>query len=146
MLAEERFKLPNWTIEIHGTDISEDVLTKARAGVFGPQTMEDVPDKQKTRYFTQLAESGDWEARAALKSIISISRHNLMEPFRERNFDCIFIRNVLIYFDRESKQVVIDSLVRSMSDGGYLVVGPSEGIFDMLGMLQKRSTFLYQKV
>jgi chemotaxis protein methyltransferase CheR len=51
----------------------------------------------------------------------------------------------LIYFDRESKAKVIENLVRSLVSGGYLVVGPSEGVYDMLGMLHKRGTFLYQK-
>ena len=68
-----------------------------------------------------------------------------MKPLREPPFDCIFVRNVLIYFDRQSKASVIDNLVRSLVPGGYLVVGPSEGIYDMLGMLTKRSPFLYQK-
>ena len=69
-----------------------------------------------------------------------------MEPLRAEPFDCIFIRNVLIYFDRESKKVVIKQLLASLAAGGYLVVGPSEGIYDMLEPLVKRSTFLYQKV
>ena len=51
----------------------------------------------------------------------------------------------MIYFDRESKQVAIGHLIRSLASGGYLVVGPSEGVFDMLEPLVKRATFLYQK-
>ena len=61
-------------------------------------------------------------------------------------FDCIFIRNVLIYFDRESKRVVIDNLLSALAVGGYLVVGPSEGIYDMLDPLTRISPLLYQKV
>ena len=52
---------------------------------------------------------------------------------------------MLIYFDRDSKQQVVKNLIRAMADGGYLVVGPSEGIYDMLHDLTKHSTFLYQK-
>ena len=144
-LAENRFRIPDWKIEIHGTDISEQALAKARAGQFGPNLAEQVPEKLRARYFTHDAEENQWEAKSTLKSLVSVARHNLMEPNPERNYDCVFIRNVLIYFCRESKQVVIDNLVRSIAPGGYLVVGPSEGIFDMLGMLVKRSTFLYQK-
>ena len=77
--------------------------------------------------------------------MVTIKRHNLMERISESGFDCIFIRNVLIYFSKESKQQVIENLVHAMAKGSYLVVGPSEGIFEMLGMLTKRSTFLYQK-
>lgn len=144
-LAEQSPKIPDWKIEIHGTDISEGALEKARAAVFGSRLTEQVPEKLRTRYFAERPATNQWEAKAPLKNMVKISRHNLMDPFAERNFDCVFIRNVLIYFNRQSKQVVIDHLVSSLADGGYLVVGPSEGIFDMLGMLKKRSTFLYQK-
>ena len=144
-LAENRSRLSDWKIEVHGSDISEDSLTKARAGIYGSKVAAEVPEKLQTRYFDHKTGSDDWEVKGSLKGLVTISRHNLMEANRQRDYDCIFIRNVLIYFDRESKKVVIDNLVRSLAVGGYLVVGPSEGIFDMLSMLQKRSTFLYQK-
>ena len=144
-LAENRFKLADWKIEVHGTDISEDSLAKARAAIYGSQVAEEVPEKLQARYFTHKADSEAGEVKPPLKELVTVFRHNLMEPNPRRDYDCIFIRNVLIYFDRQSKQVVIDHLVNSLADGGYLVVGPSEGIFDMLGMLQKKSTFLYQK-
>jgi chemotaxis protein methyltransferase CheR len=64
---------------------------------------------------------------------------------RSEPFDCIFLRNVMIYFDRESKKKALQHLIASLAPEGYLVVGPSEGVFDMLDSLQKRSTFLYQK-
>jgi chemotaxis protein methyltransferase CheR len=51
----------------------------------------------------------------------------------------------MIYFDRESKKKALQHLIASLAPEGYLVVGPSEGVFDMLDSLQKRSTFLYQK-
>jgi chemotaxis protein methyltransferase CheR len=144
-LAENRLKLADWKIEIHGTDISEDALSKARAGVYGPHVAEEIPEKLQSRYFTHKPGTKDWEVKPALKGWVTVAHHNLMQPNPQRDYDCIFIRNVLIYFSRESKAVVIDNLVRSLADGGFLVVGPSEGIFDMLGMLEKRSTFLYQK-
>ncbi len=144
-LAENRLKLTDWQLEIHGTDISEQSLEKARLGIYGPHVADEVPEKFRSRYFHHRTDSDAWEVKPALKELVTVSRHNLMEANPQRNYDCIFIRNVLIYFSRESKQVVIDHLVRSLADGGYLVVGPSEGIFDMLGMLEKRSTFLYQK-
>lgn len=144
-LTENRSKLPDCKFEIHATDISEDSLAKARAGVYGSHVADEVPEKLQARYFDHAAGSAEWKVKASLKECVTVTRHNLMEPNRQKDYDCIFIRNVLIYFSRESKKVVIDNLVRSLAPDGYLVVGPSEGIFDMLGMLQKRSTFLYQK-
>lgn len=144
-LAENRFRLTDWKIEILGTDISVAALGKARSGVYATQTLNDVPEKLRSKYFQFDAETNTWTARPVLREMVKIVPHNLMEPRDEREFDCVFVRNVLIYFSRESKKVVVDHLVSALGIGGYLVVGPSEGIFDMLGMLQKRTTFLYQK-
>jgi chemotaxis protein methyltransferase CheR len=144
-LAENQHKLTGWKIEILGTDISEHAIAKARAGIYDDGVSVEVPEKLRKRYFNQQPETRTWEIKPSLKQMVTIKRHNLMEPNPDSKFDCVFIRNVLIYFSRESKQVVIENLVRAMAKGGYLVVGPSEGIFEMLGMLTKRSTFLYQK-
>lgn len=144
-LAENRSKLLNWNIEIHGSDISETSMNKARAGVYGPDVVQQVPENWLSRYFDADEKAATWTVKKQLRELVTINRHNLTEPNPQKGYDCIFIRNVLIYFSRESKQVVVDHLVRSLSAGGYLVVGPSEGIYDMLGSLEKRSTFLYQK-
>ena len=144
-LAENQHKLAGWKISVLGTDISEHAISKARSGVFGDDICNEVPEKLRSRFFLQHAESKTWEARPVLKEMVTIKRHNLMERNPQSGFDCIFIRNVLIYFSKESKQKVIENLVHAMAKGSYLVVGPSEGIFEMLGMLTKRSTFLYQK-
>lgn len=144
-LAENRLMLKDWTIEVLGTDISESAVASARAGVYSARSMEDVPEPLRARYFTRQDTSGNWEVRPVLKDMVSVSRHNLMQPAPHKDCDCIFIRNVLIYFSVESRRVVVGHLVNALAPGGYLVTGPSEGVFDMLGMLQKRSAFLYQK-
>lgn len=144
-LAENQHKLAGWKISVMGTDISEDAISKAQRGIFGDSICDEVPEKLRSRFFLERAESKTWEVKPVLKEMVTIKRHNLMERNPESGFDCIFIRNVLIYFSKESKQQVIENLVHAMAKGSYLVVGPSEGIFEMLGMLTKRSTFLYQK-
>ena len=129
-----------------GVQLSLDAaIAQARAGIFDDAGVNDIPESLRTRYFQRKIGTDVWEVKPALREMVTIERHNLMDPLRRPGFDCIFIRNVLIYFNRESKQVVIDNLVRALVKGGYLVVGPSEGIFDMLGMLKKCSTFLYRK-
>ena len=144
-IARNLLRLRGWNLEIVGTDLSEDVLQSAREGTYGKRSIEGVPDGQRRRYFTQPAEEL-WKVRSSLKELVTFQPHNLMTPMRLPPFDCIFIRNVLIYFDRESKQQVVEHLVNALAPNGYLVVGPSEGIYDMLGALKKHSTFLYQKV
>ena len=72
--------------------------------------------------------------------------HNLLAPLREEPFDCIFLKNVLIYFDTASKQAVVRNVLAAMAKGGYLVVGPTEGIYTMLDPLTKLKPWLYQKL
>jgi chemotaxis protein methyltransferase CheR len=144
-LAENALRLSGWQTSITGTDISEAVLKEARTAVYRTRSLEQVSPVQLRRYFETKDEGQGWLVRSNVREIVEFRRHNLMEPLRLLPFDCIFIRNVLIYFDRESKKVVIRNLIQSLARGGYLVVGPSEGIYDMLDPLVKRDTYLYQK-
>ena len=144
-LAENQLRLRGWTLEIVGTDISEQVLQTAREASYGERSLEKVSDTQRRRYLRHSKEDQRWQVRPAVRELVHFQSHNLMKPLNLPPFDCVFIRNVLIYFDRESKRKVVENIVKSMADGAYLVVGPSEGIFDMLGMLQKRSPSVYQK-
>jgi chemotaxis protein methyltransferase CheR len=145
-LAENALRLRGWQITILGTDISEGVLRQARAANYKASALEEVNESQTRRYFETSADGQTWQVRQPVRDMVEFRRHNLMEPLKAAPFDCIFIRNVLIYFDRDSKKVVIKHLLDALAQGGYLVVGPSEGIYDMLEPLVKRSTFLYQKV
>ncbi len=143
-LSEASVPLRGWNIQILGTDISESSLIQAREGVYRKRSMQELDDTKVRRYFSE-EKPGYFHLRASIKQMVTFKNHNLMKPLLDKPFDCIWLRNVLIYFDRESKAKVIENLVRSLVSGGYLVVGPSEGVYDMLGMLQKRGTFLYQK-
>jgi chemotaxis protein methyltransferase CheR len=143
--AENALRLKNWKISVVGTDISEAVLKDARQAVYRQRSLEEVTPVQLKRYFDALADGQSWSVRVPVKELVEFRRHNLMEPLRLPLFDCIFIRNVLIYFDRESKKAVIKNLISSLARGGYLVVGPSEGVYDMLDPLLKKAAYLYQK-
>jgi chemotaxis protein methyltransferase CheR len=144
-LAESAIKLRDCKTSILGTDLSEAVLKQARAGVYRPRSLQELSDARLKRYFDPQPDGESFAIRSPLKAMVEFRHHNLIAPPTGGPFDCIFIRNVLIYFDRASKQVVINHLVNALNPGGYLVVGPSEGIYDMLGMLTKHSHFAYQK-
>jgi len=143
-LHEASVILRGWDISILGTDISETSLATARSGTYRERTIRELDQARIDRYFTRIDDT--WKLKSNITSMVKFQNHNLMKPMREPLFDCIFVRNVLIYFDRESKVKVIENLVRALAPNGYLVVGPSEGIYDMLGMLTKRNPFLYQKI
>jgi chemotaxis protein methyltransferase CheR len=145
-LAENMFRLRKWTLQVVGTDISQEMLQAAREGVFKPQAIESVTEQQRRRYFQRQPGSELWKVRPEIKRLVSFQLHNLMQPLPAEQFDCVFLCNVLIYFDRDSKQIVIQNIRRSLALGGFLVVGPSEGVYDMLAPLKRTSPLIYQKV
>jgi chemotaxis protein methyltransferase CheR len=144
-LLDQRFQWNGCQPMILGTDLSQTALDVARRGVFAPRSLEGLDARQRKRYFSPTADEKSFEVRPAVKELVEFRRHNLLSRLRLPAFDCIFLRNVMIYFDQASKRIAIDHLIQSLAVGGYLVVGPSEGVFDMLAPLVKKATFLYQK-
>jgi chemotaxis protein methyltransferase CheR len=144
-LYENRFRLPGWSVTVMGTDISEGALSQAREGIYKSRAVEAVTETHLRRCFRALDEDSQWQVRPEIKELVLFKRHNLMTPIREEPFDCIFLRNVLIYFDRESKKKVITHILGALAPGGYLVVGPSEGVYDMIQSLERCTPLIYQK-
>ena len=87
-----------------------------------------------------------WAIKPEVKALVTWKQHNLLSPLKEEPFDCIFLKNVLIYFDTDSKQIVVRNLINALAKGGYLVVGPTEGIYTMLDSLSKLKPWLYQRL
>ncbi len=149
-LAENSLRLRNWKQSVLGTDISSAAVERARAGIYGTRTMEGVTEKQRRRYFVPLEDQSRWQVRPEIRKLVSFREHNLMHPLISQDgasqaFDCIFLRNVLIYFDKPSKEQVLTHILKRLRPGGFLVVGPTEGVYGMLDQLKKISPFLYQK-
>ena len=144
-LHEQRFLWLGWTVTILGTDISEGALRLAGDAVYKARSLEGMDPRRLKRHFEPLPDGELFRIRPPIRELVAFQRHNLLTPLRLAPFDCIFLRNVMIYFDRDSRKRAIGHLLKSLLPGGYLVVGPSEGIFDMLDPLVKKTTFLYQK-
>jgi len=144
-LIANRARLPGWTYEILATDINQQVLQKARLGVYDSKISQQFPDSNWRDYFDKSANSHQWVVKPEVRKLVKFQHHNLIATPPAIGFDCILIRNVLIYFNRESKRMVIDHLINALKPGGFLVTGPSEGVFDMLGMLTRYSPFAFQK-
>ena len=116
-----------------------------RAGRYDARAVRLVEPAQRTAYFDEDPAVQRWTVTARVKAVVIWKQHNLLFPLKEDPFDCIFIKNVLIYFDKESKEVVVRNLMNALNPGGYLVVGPTEGIYTMLDPLKKLKPWLYQK-
>lgn len=142
-LAEARAKLAGWQLRILGTDISGSSLEAAREGCYEGRSLENVSPERLEKHF-QPSDDG-WSVRPSVRTPCEFRAHNLLQPLGETGFDAIFVRNVMIYFDRESKKVAVGHLLNALAPGGYLVVGPADGIFDLLGGMERVSSFLYRK-
>ncbi len=142
---ESRHQFAGWKISLLGSDISETMISAARKGVFPNRSLDQTADERRSRYFAQLQDDAGWSIRSRLIDMCEFKRHNLLDPMTDEPFDCIFIRNVFIYFDKKSKEVAVQNLIHALAPGGFLVVGPADGIYDLLGELNKKTIFLYQK-
>lgn len=114
------------TMNITATDISEEVLTKAEAGIYPVKELEDIPplwwDKYCIRY-----EEKNFRIKDNIKNHIRFICQNLMEQGNAAiKYDLIFCRNVMIYFDRQSKRKLLQILEKRLAPGGYLLIGHAE--------------------
>lgn len=135
----------SWRITILGTDIGIGAVEQAKTAVFGERAMRLVPEDYKKRFFDKIPNAMVWRAKPVLTNMTVFRQHNLMEPLKERNFDLIFLKNVLIYFDNTSKQVVIKNVLQALRPNGYLMVGAAEGVGDLLRDMKRTQPWLYQK-
>jgi len=113
------------------TDISTKALDHARTGCFAPERLASLPDAWKKRYLLKSrGEREGWQQiRPEIASLVEFRRMNLIEPFRHsRGFDVVFCRNVMIYFDRQTQQELVNRLAECLHPDGYLFVGHSESL------------------
>ncbi len=144
-LLEKRPLLAGWTIKVLGTDLSGAALAEARAGVYDARAVRHVDLARRLAFFDEDRDAGRWAVKPHVKALVAWKLHNLLSLPGEGPFDCIFLKNVLIYFDKDSKLVVVKNLVGALAPGGYLVVGPTEGVHGMLDPLARVKPWLYQK-
>jgi chemotaxis protein methyltransferase CheR len=145
-LSQGLANIRDWKVRIVGTDLSQAVLAKAKEAIYRERALQLVSDADRKKYFDFIdGEQPGWKVRAELRSLVQFRHHNLLDKLGAGPFDVIFIKNVLIYFDDASKQRVVEHLLSELRPGGYLVVGPAEGIFRMLGNLERLSPWLYRK-
>lgn len=127
MIIQEHFpQLANWKVEILGTDISRQAIEKAQAGRYTQvEVNRGLPITMLIKYFKQ--QGAFWIVQDKLKKLVRFKTFNLLSPFvGVGQFDCIFCRYVLIYFDQETKKKITDKLVKVLRPGGYLFFGATE--------------------
>lgn len=130
--------------QIIASDLDEEILQKAKDGIYIERSVRDVPKMYLQKYFNQQELSYHIEDK--LKPAIKFEKKNLLvDPF-ESNFDLIICRNVMIYFTDEAKQILYHNFSKSLKTGGILFVGSTEQIFSPEKYnLEPAGTFFYRK-
>ena len=131
MLLVDFFGLEHdkWDTTVLATEISTEVLQTAVRGVYKKEQIAELPDNWKRRFFRSVGEGKYFAITDELKNEVLFRQFNLMDdfPFRKK-LHVIFLRNVMIYFDRPTKQNLIKKLYDVLEPGGYLFVGRTETI------------------
>jgi chemotaxis protein methyltransferase CheR len=128
MCVKEFAGLAGWRVEIVATDLSQEVLEKSKAGIYSQfEVQRGLPIQMLVKYFTQTGEL--WQLKADLRAMVQHRQLNLLQDFSHLGtFDVIFCRNVLIYFDQDTKVAVFDRLARMVEADGVLLLGAAESV------------------
>jgi chemotaxis protein methyltransferase CheR len=129
VLKEEAPKYPGLICEIYATDLAEKVIERSREGLYSQfEVQRGLPITMLMKYFTKQP-NNMWAVSDALKGMIRFAPANLLMPFAPHGqFDIIFCRNVLIYFDAPTKSDVMDRLAAILKPPGYLFLGGAENV------------------
>jgi len=127
-LKEMGAQLAGWRVEIVATDLSQEVLEKSRAGLYSQfEVQRGLPIQMLVKYFTQVGEL--WQINAEIRAMVQHRQLNLLHDFSQLGvFDVIFCRNVLIYFDQETKAQAFSRLAKAMEPDGFFMLGAAETV------------------
>ncbi len=128
-IKEEADKLKGWRVEIVGTDINIEVIERAKAGVYSQfEVQRGLPIQMLVKYFKQI--DGDkWQLGNEIREMVKYSEFNLLADMKPLGqFDIVFCRNVLIYFDQPTKSKVLDRIADQLAEDGTLYLGGAETV------------------
>ncbi len=128
ILKENAARLSGWRTEIIGTDLSREILQKARAGLYSQfEVQRGLPIQFLVKYFKK--RDDQWEIDPAIRAMVQYKEWNLLQDLKALGtFDVVFCRNVLIYFDQPTKGVVLENISKQMTDDGVLYLGGAETV------------------
>ena len=134
VLKENAAKMAGWRVEIVATDLSNEVLEKARSGLYSQfEVQRGLPIQYLVKYFNQVNEM--WQIDSSIRGMVQYKPLNLLENFSAMgSFDVVFCRNVLIYFDQNTKAEVLERTAKIMPADGRLFLGGAETV---LGVTEK---------
>ena len=138
--------MPLEKIKIIATDIDNQVLEKARVGLYNEKSIAAVPSDLKEKFFTKVGEK-NYQISDSIKKCVEFKKHNLLKDAYPINLDMIVCRNVVIYFTDEAKNEIYRKFHSSLKDNAILFVGSTEQIMAAKEIgFSSLKTFFYKKV
>ena len=119
-----------FTGEVLASDLSLKCLMTAQTGFYNEQKVQGIPQEYLNSYFDKVPEG--YQVKKAITSMVKFDYHNLKHDAKRTDFDVIFCRNVLIYFDEKAQKEVVDRFYKAMNPQGFLFIGHSESLFGMV--------------
>ncbi|WBF55872.1 protein-glutamate O-methyltransferase CheR [Lysinibacillus sp. JK80] len=136
--------VPLSQIQIIATDLDENVIQKAKLGVYPERSLVEVPSDIKAKYFEQ--EGSFYRVKDEIKRCVTFKKHNLLNDSYDGNYDLIVCRNVMIYFTEEAKDQIYNNFSKALRKDGVLFVGSTEQIFNPARYeFDVEDTFFYRK-
>ena len=136
ILKEQSVKLAGWKIDIVGTDISTEILRKAENGLYSQfEVQRGLPVQMLVKYFEKKDEQ--WQIKQEIRDMVKYKEYNLLGDLKPLgHFDVVFCRNVLIYFDQETKGKVLAGIADMMPEDGTLFLGGAETVLGVSNRFQ----------
>ena len=136
-----------WDVRVYASDLSLSVLERATLGTYPESKLEDMAPARQRRFFEACPDG--FRVRDDVRRLVVYDFHNLKHENGLGDLDIVFCRNVLIYFDPDEQQKVVNKLIRALRPGGYLFLGHSEsvqGVSSELEFVHHRRGTAYKKV
>ena len=138
--------LPGWDARILATDIDTEMVEHGRRGVYANEVLADIPVKMRETC-VEPHDSRSFAMTSDLKKLIAFRHLNLLGAWPMKGpFDMVFCRNVVIYFDRETKQALVDRFANILAPEGLLFIGHSESLFKISERFKTVGQSVYQRI
>ncbi|MBQ4800153.1 protein-glutamate O-methyltransferase CheR [Pseudoalteromonas sp. MMG006] len=136
----------NWDVKILATDLDSNVLKKAHAGVYSAANVNGLDDALLKRWFLKSKDGESYKVKPKLQQLISFKRLNLLQEWPMKGpFDLILCRNVVIYFDKDTKDLLFKRYAKILAPHGHLFLGHSETMGKEHTEFKNLGKTMYQK-
>jgi chemotaxis protein methyltransferase CheR len=149
VLRESIPDIDSWDARILATDLDSEILSVAKQGVYPVDQLDGVSPERRKRWFKrgQGANANTVRVDAAVRDLVHFKQLNLINHWPIKGlFDCVFYRNVAIYFSRESQIQIVDRIANHIKSDGYLIVGHSESLFGVSKRFESIGHTIYRKI